>query len=330
MLYSSMFDIFSIIPGRKKQTPSGWHTFNAICCVHKGHKPDRRSRGGIIFDGPSNFTYNCFNCGHKARFVLGKRISPAMREILSWCGIEDILIQKWNLESLQHKDLIDYVTPKKKSRSKIRFIERMPPPGELINPDNPLHKEYIDYLHGRSINYRDYPFLVTPNDTGRLAHRIIIPYTHENKVVGHISRFLDNKSPKYIKEQQTGYVFGYDFQKPEWPICIVTEGIFDALSINACALTQNTLNSEQIEVLASMNKQIIFVPHQDKAGMPACEQALELGYKVSLPNWEPGIKDINEAVVKYGRVATLLSILQSATTSLIKIELKRKQIAKRL
>jgi len=42
-----MFDILSLVPGKKKQSSSGWTSFNAICCGHKGHRPDTRFRGGI-------------------------------------------------------------------------------------------------------------------------------------------------------------------------------------------------------------------------------------------------------------------------------------------
>ena len=59
-------------------------------------------------------------------------------------------------------------------------------------------------------------------------------------------------------------------------------------------------------------------------------KALDLGFHVSIPNWESGIKDVNDAVIKYGKLATLLSIMQSATNSKIKIEIKRKQLDKRL
>ena len=125
-------------------------------------------------------------------------------------------------------------------------------------------------------------------------------------------------------------MFGIEFQKSNWTTCIVTEGIFDALSLNACAVTHDDISPEQAEVLASLNKPIIYVPHQDHTGLTAIDRALELGYRVSLPNWGPGVKDINEAVLKYGKVATLLSILQNATQSAIKIKLKRKSIDKRV
>jgi hypothetical protein len=322
-----MFDILSIIPGKKKTTSSGWHSFNAICCGHLGHKPDRRMRGGIKFDGQTNWSMHCFNCGYKCNFVLGRSISYKTKQLLLWCGIDDTQIGKWSLESLQQKDLLDIVI-QKKTKIRIKFKDHELPEGELIDENNPLHKVYIDYVQSRGINYNEYPFLITPTAKGRYANRIIIPYTYKNKIVGHTSRFLDNKIPKYINEQQPGYVFNIDIQKPEWQVCILTEGIFDALSIDGIAIMHDDISNEQAQLIASLNKQIIVVPDRDKAGLKICDRALELGYSVSLPNWESDIKDVNDAVVRYGKLATLLSILQSATMSKIKIEMQRKKIEK--
>ena len=322
-----MFDILSVIPGKKKLTHGGWHSFNAICCSRRGHKTDTRGRGGIKFDGQYNWSYHCFNCGFKCGFMLGKSITQNTKNILLWSGIDPTQIQKWSLESLQHKDLLDF-TNLKKQKSKIKFKEHTLPEGELIDINNTLHKVYVDYLSMRSINYNDYPFLVTPNDTGRQSNRIVIPYTYNNKIVGHTSRFLDNKIPKYINEQQPGYVFNIDMQKPEWQVCIVTEGIFDALSIDGVALMHDDINSDQALLLSTLNKQLILVPDRDKTGLALCDKALELGYSVSLPDWEVDVKDVNDAVVKYGKLPTLLSILQCATNSKIKVEMRRKKIGK--
>ena len=322
-----MFDILSIIPGKKKTTSSGWHSFNAICCGHLGHKPDRRMRGGIKFDGQTNWSMHCFNCGYKCNFVLGRSISYKTKQLLMWCGIDDIQIGKWSLESLQQKDLLDIVI-QKKTKIKIKFKDHELPEGEMLDENNPLHKVYVDYVQSRGINHNEYPFLITPNLKGRYANRIIIPYTYKNKIVGHTSRFLDNKIPKYINEQQPGYVFNIDIQKPEWQVCILTEGIFDALSIDGIAIMHDDISNEQAQLIASLNKQIIVVPDRDKTGLKLCDRALELGYSVSLPNWETDIKDVNDAVVRYGKLATLLSILQNATMSKIKIEIQRKKIEK--
>jgi hypothetical protein len=323
-----MFDILSIIPGKRKLTGSGWHSFNAVCCHHRGHKADRRSRGGIKFDGTTNWSMHCFNCGFKCGFKLGTPIGKNTKQLLVWCGVDETQIQKWSMESVLQKDFVD-LTPKKKEK-KIKFKDHELPDADLLDENNPLHKVYIDYLATRGISSSEYPFMITPNDVGRMANRIIIPYTYKNKIVGHTSRFLDNKIPKYINEQQPGIVFGYDFQKSDQSVCILVEGIFDALSLGACALTHNTINDDQAELLAQLNRKIIFVPDHDKTGLATCDRALELGYSVSIPPWDDDVKDVNDAVVKYGRLATLLSILESATMNKIKIEIQRNKIVRKL
>ena len=324
-----MFDILSLIPGKKKQTTTGWHSFNAVCCGFRGHRPDTRYRGGLKFDGQSNWHIHCFNCNYTCGFVLGKPINSKTRMFLSWCGVDNEQIQKWSLESLKHKDLLDLIAPTRTNK-KIEFKSKNLPEGEILDSNNPNHNEYIEYLKNRSIDIDVLPFLVTPKDQGRQSKRIVIPYVYNNKIVGHTSRFLDNKIPKYINDQEPGFVFGYDFQKPEWQVCILVEGIFDALSVNGCALTHNTISDVQAQVLAQLNRKIIMVPDRDKAGLEITDRALELGYHVSLPLWDDSIKDVNDAVIKYGKLATLLSILQNATMSKVKIELRKRQIAKRL
>lgn len=286
-------------------------------------------RGGIKTDG-DNWSFHCFNCGFKCGFALGKSLTRNTKQFLLWLGVDENQINRWNLESLQHKDLLE-LTKFKKEKKKIKFEEKvLPDEAELIDPNNEKHKVFIDYLQGRGIKYDEYPFMVTPNEDGRNSNRIIIPYTFENKIVGHTSRYLDNRIPKFINDQQAGYVFGYDFQKPNWEVCLLVEGIFDALSLNCCALTHNTINDDQVDVLRKLNRKIIFVPDQDKTGMSTCERALELGFFVSIPEWADNVKDVNDAVVKYGRLPTLLSILQNATNSKIKVEMQRRKIDKRI
>ena len=324
-----MFDILQLISGKKKVTQSGWHSFNAVCCHNRGHTPDRRGRGGIKFADADNWSYHCFNCGFKCGFTLGKSITRNTRQLLSYLGLDKEQIDRYSFESLQHKDLLDFVKVKKEKK-KVKFKEMPLPEAELIDIDNTDHDVFVQYLNKRKVSIKDYPFMCTPDEEGRQANRIIIPFTYENKIVGHTSRYLDDRKPKFISEQQPGYLFGVDLQKSEWQVCIVVEGIFDALSINGCALTTNAINDGQAEILKSLNKKIIVVPDQDKSGMDIINRALDLGFYVSMPDWDSDIKDVNDAVIKYGKLPTLLSILQSATNSKIKTEIKRKQLDKRL
>lgn len=326
-----MFDILNLIPGRKKQTHGGWYSFNGICCHHLGHRSDTRGRGGVHVDG-NNWTYHCFNCNFKCGFTLGKSITPKVRQLLSWCGVDEKEILRWNLESLQQKDFLDFSQPY--TRNNITFdATSLPTDCEKLNLDDPRHLRYIEYLEGRGIHYDSFPFRVTPDSnklSPRSEHRIIVPYFYKSKIVGYTSRYLDGKLPKYINIQQPGYLFNIDEQKNDWTVCIVTEGIFDALSINGVALLHDDISPEQAQLLSSLNRQIIVVPDRDETGLKICDKALELGYQVSLPDWEPSIKDTNDAVVRYGKLQTLMSILQNATRSKIKVEMQRKKIVKGL
>lgn len=324
-----MFDILSLIPGRKRQTPSGWTSFNGICCGHRGHKPDRRGRGGVIFDGPNNWKYHCFNCGFSCGFTIGKSISEPTRSMLSWCGVDNNQIMRWNLESLQNKDLLDFTQQRK--ISKLSFKHKDLPEGfELLDVNNTEHTKYVDYLNKRKVDLSKYKFYVNPTGMLRKKHGIVVPYYYKSKIVGNTTRFIDDKIPKYLNDQQPGYVFNYDNQKPEYSVCIVTEGIFDAISIDGLAVMHDSISEEQARMIANLNRRVIVVPDFDKTGMGMIDRALELGYSVSLPPWGEGVKDVNDAVIKYGKLPTLLAILQNATMSKIKIELRKKQIGKGL
>jgi DNA primase len=198
---------------------------------------------------------------------------------------------------------------------------------EIALPDNSrpltdLDTQHLAYLQHRGISEKDYPFRVVDNET---RTRIIIPYFYNGKIVGNTSRFYDNRQPKYLSEQQKGYVFNIDNQRVNWTTCILVEGQFDAISIGGCAYMGSTISDTQADLLKNLQREIIVVPDRDAAGLSICDRALELGYKVSIPNWADEIKDVNDAVRKYGKLPTLLSILQNATSSKIVVEIKRKK-----
>jgi DNA primase len=158
---------------------------------------------------------------------------------------------------------------------------------------------------------------------------VIVPFTHNNSVVGFTQRFLDNRTPRYINQTPPGYVFGTDLQQPTWTQAIVVEGIFDALSIGGLAVMHNTINDAQVKLIRSLGKEITVVPDQDQAGLELIDRAVELGWAVSIPDWPSDVKDVNDAVIQLGRLGTLLTIMQARETSKIKIELKRKNFVKK-
>jgi hypothetical protein len=321
-----MIDVVSFLPAKRKQTSSGWISFNAPCCVHRGENADRRQRGGIKLTPEGGWNFHCFNCGTTASFVLGRTLTFKARKLLTWLGVDSQVIEQINLESMRHKSIHGLLEDREQvvKKTEVEFEERDLPAGlELVTEQHAALKEY---LVTRAVAL-DYPYMTNPTNS---RPGIVVPFTYKGMMVGSAIRFLDNRTPKYINDIQPGYVFGTDLQQSAWQYAIVVEGVFDALSINGLAVLHNDINPQQVELIKSLGRQVIVVPDQDEAGMKLVDRAVELGWAVSMPEWPKGVKDVNDAVICMGRVGCLLTILQARETSRIKIEMKRKKLVKGL
>lgn len=320
-----LFDVLDTIPGKKRQTTGGWYSFNAVCCEHRGHRPDKKSRGGLIITGEDTWSYHCFNCEFKCGSAPGKQFTGNTKKFLEWCGMDRMQVERLSFKNFSNKDLYD--VQEEFRPIIVMFDEKRLPDGCVpLEAGNPLHQIHNDYLTSRGLTADSYTFYITPDSPSeRERNRIIIPYYYNGKTVGYTSRFYTGGGPKYLSEQQRGYIFNIDYQQDNWQTCILVEGQFDAISIGGCAYMSSTISDEQARLVKKLRRDIIVVPDRDAAGMSICDRALELGYRVSIPEWSSEVKDVNDAVRKYGRLATTLSILEAATTSKITIEMKRKK-----
>ena len=318
-----MIDVISFLPGKRKQTASGWISFNAPCCIHRGDTQDKRQRGGIKPSLDGSWSYHCFNCGYTASFVLGRNLTFKARRLLEWMNVPTEEIERVNLESLKHKSIEGLLGDRQEVIQKLQSIEFED--RDLPAETQELNEPAKEYLQKRRVPL-DYPFLYkTMPRPG-----VVIPFTHNNQVVGHTTRFLDDRTPRYIQDIQPGYVFGTDLQRDNWQTAIVVEGVFDALSINGLAVLHAEINDAQARLIRSLGREVVVVPDQDAAGMRLVDRAVELGWSVSMPDWPAGIKDVNDAVIRWGQLATLITIMQSRETSRIKIELRKKQLIKKM
>ena len=323
-----MFDVMTVIPGKKKRSSSGWTSFNCPACHHKGHNPDKRGRGGIKFEGNSNWRYHCFNCHFTCKFQLGKPFDKYLNNFLTWCGVDEAIIKKWSFESLKFKTILDHIEPEKRnlpSAPTIIIPEALPKGAEPLDPNNPKHREYVAEIKRRNVDQSKYEFYIETS-----TRRLVIPYYNDGEIVGYSYYNKALVKSKYHHRKPMGYVFNSDKQQKEWQICILTEGVFDAISIDGCALLTNTINDEQARELYKLNKRIVFVPDQDEAGLEIIDRMLEYGYMVSLPLWEDDIKDVNDAVVRYGKFPTFLSILQNMTMSKTVLAMKMMKIRSKI
>ena len=325
-----MLDILGYLPAKRKATPSGWISFNAVCCQHNGSTTDKRSRGGLK-PTEQGWSYHCFNCNYTASFILGRSVSFKARRLLGWLGVQDAEIDVLNLESLRHRSVHGILDDRQRMvnvLSGIEFEEReLPPMSELLVDSY----ERREYLRSRKVP-DDYPVMVQLYEARSWKNRpsVIIPFTYNDRIVGHTQRFLDDRRPKYVTDSQPGYVFGTELQHNDWTHTMVVEGIFDALSIGGLAVMHNTISDEQARLIRSLGKEITVVPDQDAAGMELVDRAVELGWAVSKPPWPADIKDVNDSVMRYGRLATVLTIFENRETSKIKIEMKKRNLLKHL
>ena len=327
-----MIDLLAYLPTKRKQTASGWISVNAPCCVHNGESADRRQRGGIKLTD-QGWSWHCFNCGFTASFVQGRNLTFKARRLLEWLDVPPEEIERINLESLRHRSIQGLLDDRQRTANimqAINFEDRDLPEGFIIvDQHTPVHWQY---LRDRCIPL-DYPMGMVggePNAKWRPRPGVIVPFTYDGRIVGHTTRYLDDKTPKYIHDMQPGYVFGTDLQHPDWQHVVVMEGVFDALSIGGLAVLHAEISDAQARLIRSIGKEVTVVPDQDAAGMKLIDRAMELGWAVSMPNWPDTVKDVNDAVKQYGRLATLIHIFRARETSRIKIELGKKQFLRRI
>lgn len=310
--------IQAYLPAKRKNTPSGWIGFNAPCCG------DKRQRGGLIFNGGDAVSYHCFNCQFKASWQPGRAISQKMSKFMRLLNMPDDVISQLRLEALRLNE-----DSNKEVRTIIpKFDERaLPPESELITNllDHIPEKlvPILEYLHSRKLYLEDYPFYWS-SKIG-FSNRVIIPFYKDNVIVGYTARAIGDVKPKYISEQQPGYVFNLDNQTHDRQFAIVCEGPIDAISIDACAVMGAEIKDSQNWLLKQLGKEIILVPDRDHEGPKTVEQAIEFGWSVSMPAWPEGIKDVNDAVCKLGRLATLHLIIQAKESNGLKIRLNAKK-----
>ena len=331
---TTVIDLFtSLLPPRTKSSPTGWISFNAPCCIHKGHKADTKKRGGVRFDG--GIVYNCFNCKYSAGWKPGSLISEKLKTLCRWMGADDTYINNMMFAALKTESP-DYKEPQQ--QTKIEFPEKPLPPEskklsdwatESISPE--LELKLVDiygYLLSRGIDPIAGDFYWSP--TPGYIDRVIIPFRYNGRIVGNSARRITPGKLKYLSEQSPYFVFNFDVQKENQKYIIVTEGPFDALAVNGVALLTNEISEQQARIINSIGAEVIVVPDQDKAGLRIFDQAAELNWSVASPTWDDDVKDCADAAIKYGKLFVVVDAILTAQKGAIKINMAKKKLEHKL
>lgn len=329
---TAVVDIFrSILPPRAKHSPSGWTSFNAPCCHHRGHKPDTRKRAGVRFD--NGIVYNCFNCKFTTGWQPGSPFGEKMKTLCKWLGASDDTIKELIFEALKTEGE-DY---QPQQLVVTDFTEKELPEGSMpiskwLEVYDDMTAEFLDpviaYIHERGFDPMSNNFYWSP--ASGYSDRVILPYFYQGKIVGSTARKITNGKPKYISDQHPHFVYNVDNQVEERKYILVTEGQFDALSIDGVALLTNDISEQHSRLINSIGKEVIVIPDQDKPGIAVVDRAVELGWSVAFPNWDHDVKDCADAVKKYGKLFVVVDILKTAEKNPIKIEMAKRSMIHKL
>ncbi len=326
-------DIFrKHLPYKKKQTPSGWISFDAPCCHHRGENTDTRQRGGVKFS--DGLVFNCFNCGYTASWKPGRQISQKLRQLMIWLGAPDDDINMMVFEAMKSEGGDEDRTP---DRELIDFANKALPEGALpisewIDQDldqelDAQLAEVVSYLVGRDCDPLDPRFYWTPLD---IKDRVIVPFTYGGRVVGWTARKVRDGKPKYLSDQHPNFVFNLDAITQDQRYLFVVEGPFDAMAVNGVALLHNEISENQARLINKMGKEVIVIPDQDRAGSKLIEHALKWDWSVAFPNWSDDVKDCSDAVKKYGSLFVIVDAIKTAQQGAIRINLYKNKFDKKV
>lgn len=316
-----------------KHSSSGWHTRNCPFCGYRGHSHDTRYRFGVFVESDGSMTFNCFNCAIKAKWKAGTPFTKTFTWCMKTIGISASDINKFNMtlrsnteleeESVEDKISLTSFWKQKDKDENLKDMQTL----LLNNCEDEDFLKCAEYIVNRGF-YDLSKFSWTPND----KHRIIIPLVYNSKYVGLESRYYSDVIPekvyKYFSNKPRGFLYNLDAQqKYNRKYIIVVESALDAIHVDGVAILGRNVTNEQFDIINKFNKKVIFVPDFDKSAMENIDRMIDNGWSISTPPWENGIKDVGEAVLKYGRILTLESILQNSHENKVKVkmEIRRKR-----
>ena len=334
----------SILPSKRRRSQAGWLSFNAVCCHHNGDSTDTRGRGGCITNPDGGVSYHCFNCQFKTSYQPGRPLSFKFRKLLNWLGADPTEVKRLVIEAIRVKELIRPEDIKAPEEEIVFEARSLPQEAQSFLALAEFYKlaEYqstpklftdaVHYSLDRKIDTIKYDLYWTPEIEHKLNHRVIVPFVYKGQTVGYTARAtVDGIKPKYHSNHPANFVFNMDRQLPTSKFVLVVEGPFDAMSVDGVSVQTNEISEQQAEIIEGLGREVIYVPdfdqHLNKQGRPvwpglaAVEQAIEYGWSVSFPVWRETCKDVNAAVIKYGKLFVMKAILEGKESNSLKIKL---------
>jgi hypothetical protein len=309
-----------------RESSKGWN--NVYCEVCGDGTHSKGQRGGWLFQGDICF-YNCFNCGIDGNFDPNRDVPHSKK---MWDIFRAFNIPVNEVNSILASKLSDEKKSVLKRRERIHFSKIKPPDFfKLLTEfpeDDVFAEEARNYLWGKyRITPDDYPFYLSTGKTmsenkddiylsRALRPRIIIPALNNGNIIYWQARvFIGEHYKKYISatvEDSSAILFGVDnihSGNQELPL-YVTEGFFDSWHVNGVAVLTNTMKDIKVTLLDRSRRPKVVIPDYNKDGMNLANQAIDVGWGISLPNTLP-CGDLCNAIIHFGKLYVIKSIVDN-------------------
>lgn len=328
--------LITLLPGQRKRSSNGSVNIDCPMCLSRGEaRPDTKKRCGIRTFADGSIYIHCFNCNFSTRWSPGAMINRNVRHFLSNIGVNDLEIKKLNFTAWQLAQNIESVPERESAMFIPNFVELELPKDAMpisqwaaMECEDPDFLEVVSYAMTRGDHvFGNNEFYWSPDKTNSMNRRLIIPFYWREKIVGWTGRAIDSAIlPRYMTNTPGHFLFNNINMSKDRKFIILVEGQFDALAIDAVSTQGAKLSDQQAYWLNDSGKQIIVLPDRDEAGQKMVDLALKHDWMVSFPEWDDEVKDANDAVIKYGQLYTVRSIIDSATDNKLRINLARKKM----
>jgi len=296
-----------------RQNAAGWHAVR--CAVCHDHSERAAFKFDSIYAGAS-----CFNCGIKFRYEEGSgKLSRDAKLILQAFGITTQELDKITSSAFFNKAPVEKDITVESLKPKLQLftpVIELPPKSHLLGSpfSEELQVPLIEYITGRALD----PLELNAHFSldKKFLGRVILPCMRDGKVIYWQARTVisGDTRARYLSPpvNKDAVMWGYDniWRRSDEPL-FITEGIFDAASINGVALLGSTLNEAKLEVLNKCKRRKIVVVDRDSNGGALAVLALQNGWEITFP--PKGVEDVNGSVRKFGRLVTIWTLLKEAT-----------------
>jgi len=260
-----------------------------------------------VYIDDTSIGYQCFraSCDANCGYELGKPVPRRFKALCASLGVRipvSLSMVKNSFQKALESDLNDRLYKK-------LVYKDMTVPKEWIPLESSGNKKWLSYYNDRKVPTDDILYV----KRGSYQGLTVIPMRFFDKIIG------------FQVVDPTGHIKYRTISDNEHPIAvhggwldspvIVVEGILDAMCLpNTVAIMRSRISPQQAYQLRG--RRVIMLP--DRSGNDFLNQAKEYGWDVCIPEWD--VKDVNEAVQRYGVMVTAQMIKDNTYSNLKKAE----------